>query len=213
MPDLPSLLPPAATLLERAAEQAMTRIGGIDLPLGDLWNPATCPAEFLPWLGWGLSIDFWDTDWTVAEKRAAILTTLQLQKAKGTRQSLRAVLDRFDPLIALVEWFEADPVMAPHTIRLELPLPADSAVVYDEALVLALLRDIAQVKPVRVHMEAVHKLVAVTGAWLDGGAITLGFVRFEGAADTVIEPAWATYLQTELGEPLQAPDGQFWEHT
>jgi hypothetical protein len=57
----------------------------------------------------------------------------------------------------------------------------------------------------------VHKLVAVTGAYLEGGAITLGFVRFEGTADTVIEPAWATYLQTETGEPLQAPDGTFLE--
>lgn len=213
MPDEPSLLPPASTPLLRAAEQATVRIGQIDLPLGDLWNPATCPAQFLPWLGWGLSIDFWDTDWTEAEKRAAIAATLNLQKSKGTRLSLRAVLDRFDPLINLVEWFEADPAMIPHTIRLELPLPADSAVVYDAPLITALLRDIAQVKPVRVEIAAVQKLVAVTGAYLDGGAVTLGFVRFEGTADTVIEPIWATYLQTEQGEPLQSTDGSFLEHT
>lgn len=213
MADVPSLLPPATTPLERAAEQAMARIGDVEIPLDQLWNPSTCRAEFLPWLAWGLSIDFWDADWTIAEKRTAIAGTLVQQMRKGTRTSLRAVLDRFDPLIGLVEWFQSNPQMTPHTARLELPLPDESAVVYDEALITALLRDIAQVKPVRVHMEAVHTLRAATEAWLEGGAMTASYARFNGVADTLIEPEWATYLQTELGEPLLGGAGEFLEVT
>lgn len=207
----PSLLPPATTPLLRATEQATARIGDIGLPLGDLWNPAACPPEFLPWLAWGLSIDFWDPDWTVPEKRIAIASTLTDQMRKGTRQSLRAVLDRFDPLIGLVEWFEANPRLTPHTIRLELPLPDDSAVVYDNALITALLRDIAQVKPVRVHMAAVHRLTAAAGLWLEGAAWLGIALRLDGQADETVEPEWATYLQTEQGEPITDAAGVFLE--
>lgn len=206
-----SLLPPNATTLERAVAGAGARISDIPAPLADLWNPATCPEELLPWLAWGLSIDIWNSDWTEAEKRAAIADAVPFQRRKGTRTSLRLVLDRFDTMIGLVEWFEANPPLDPYLIRLELPLPMDSAVVYDEALVAALLRDIAQVKPLRVHMKAVHKLVAVSAAYLDGGASAMNFVRFEGEADTTIDPIWATYLQTEQGEPILGGAGEFLE--
>lgn len=211
MTDQATLLPPATTPLLRATEQATARLGDIALPLGDLWNPAVCPPEFLPWLGWGLSIDFWDPDWTTTEKRVAIAGTLTEQMRKGTRLSLRAVLDRFDPLIGLVEWFEANPKLDPYTIRLELPLPDDSNVVYDEALITALLRDIAQVKPVRVHMAAVHRLTASAGLWLEGAAWLGTYLRLDGDADETVEPEWATYLQTEQGEPITDAGGNFLE--
>ena len=211
MSDVDSLLPPATSTMERAVEQATARIGAIGLPLADMWNPALCPAEYLPWLAWGLSIDFWDPDWTVAEKRAAIAATLTQQMAKGTPLSLRAVLDRFDPLIQLVEWFDANPRLDPYTIMLELPLPEVSAVVYDEALIAALLRDIAQVKPVRVHMLAAQRLTASAGIWLKGGAQLAVHLRVTGTADETVEPEWATYLQTEDGEPITDDFGTFLE--
>ncbi|WP_247319438.1 phage tail protein I, partial [Ralstonia pseudosolanacearum] len=40
-----TLLPPNATPLERRAAQAGGRIERVPVPLRDLWNPATCPAE------------------------------------------------------------------------------------------------------------------------------------------------------------------------
>jgi phage tail P2-like protein len=211
MPDLPTLLPPGTTPMVRAAEQAMARIGDIGLPLEDLWNPATCPLAFLPWLAWGLSIDFWDADWTEAEKRAAIAGTIEAQRCKGTRASLRAVLDRFDPLIGLVEWFEAAEPMDPGTIRLDLPLPGDTAVDWNNDLVAALLRDIAQVKPLSVHMDAVYLVRAQTSAWLDGAAWGVAMVRFDTVADEVIEGFWADYLQTEIGEPIAGAEPAFLE--
>ena len=58
---MPSLLPPNATVLETATEEAMHQpISAINVPVRDLWNPAKCPLTLLPWLAWALSVDEWD---------------------------------------------------------------------------------------------------------------------------------------------------------
>src|SRR5690606_20648556 len=138
-----TLLPPNVSPLEMALEETTARLSEVPVPLRALWDPQTCPAELLPWLAWGVSIDFWDTDWPLSEKRAAIASAIDDQRRKGTRASLREVLDRFDPLIQIVEWWQDRDTMEPHTFRLELPLAIESEVEYDTALVTALLRDIA----------------------------------------------------------------------
>ena len=204
-----TILPPNATALERGLDQVEeARLDAIDLPIDDLWNPDRCPASLLPWLAWGISIDIWDTNWTEAQKRNAIASAIEDQRRKGTRASLRTVLDRFDPLIEIVEWFEDRGTLDPHTFRLELPLKTVSAVEYDTALVTALLRDIATVKPLRSHMFAVHRMKAQVHAWLLGAGQGAGHVRLDTQADTTAatDPAWASYLQTEDGEPIRMED-------
>lgn len=123
------------------------------------------------------------------------------------------MLDRFDPLIGLVEWFEDRDALDPYTFRLELPLLSQSDVVYDEKLVEQILRDIAQVKPVRAHMQAVFRLKADAEAWLLSAAQLLGLDRMEAQADraSALDPEWLNYLTTEEGEPLLAEAGQFME--
>lgn len=208
-----SLLPSCSTELERGLEATMARLSDVPVPLRLLWTPATCPARLLPWLAWGVSIDFWNADWSEAQKREAIAGAITAHRLKGTPASLRAVLDRFDPLIRLVEWFEDRDTLAPHTFRLELPLAAESAVPYNEALVAALLRDIAAVKPLRSHMLAVHALRAQAGAFLLAPAQLAGLSRLDTFLDldAPADPAWATYLLTEFGEPIAGPDGVFLE--
>lgn len=202
----PSLLPPNASAFERATEASMMLAFGIPVDVARLWNPATCPAALLPWLAWGLSVDLWDADWPEATKRAAIADAIPFQRRKGTRASLRTVLDRFDPLIRIVEWFEANPIGLPHTFRLELPLSDESAVIYDEALVAALLRDIAAVKPVRSHMQAVHRLVMRTSAYLLSAAQPLSYVRLDCVADVSGLPDSSPLLATEDYQLLLAED-------
>lgn len=209
------LLPPNSTAAEHALAQSVARLSDVPVPIRDLWNPATCPATFLPWLAWGLSIDFWDSAWTEAQKRAAIADAIEQQRRKGTPASLRAVLDRFDPMIAMVEWFDDPDTLDPHTFRLELPLAAESAVAYSDALILALLRDIAKVKPLRSHMQAVHALMAQANAWLLGAGQAAGLVRLDGAGDldAATDPFWDNLLQTEDGEPILQESGAWLEVT
>lgn len=206
-----TILPPNSSRFERAIEASMAAALDIDFPLRHLWNPASCPADLLPWLAWGVSIDFWNPDWTEAEKRAAIAGAIEQQRRKGTRASLRAVLDRFDPMIEIVEWYQDRVNMAPHTFRLELPLAVETSAEYDEDLIAALLRDIAAVKPLRSHMFAVHRLRAQADLGLLSAANTAGAARLNMIADrdSAQDPAWATYLQTEDGEPLQDEDGEY----
>lgn len=208
------LLPPNASVLERALVGAFDEVlADVPIAIDRLWNPATCPVELLPWLAWGLSIDLWDADWSEPVKRAAIADAIAFQRRKGTKASLRTVLDRFDPLIGIVEWFEDRPNLDAYTFRLELPMAADSDVDYSPDLVARILRDIATVKPVRAHMLAVHRLKAEAQAWLVSAASVAGYERIDCDADitTALDPAWNNYLQTEDGEPILAEDGAYLE--
>lgn len=209
----PSLLPPASTEIEKALEQVALGLADLPTPVRDVWSPATCPIGLLPWLAWGVSIDLWDSAWSEERKRAAVADAIAFQRRKGTPASLRTVLDRIDPFIKLVEWFEDRDTLAPYTFRLELPLLAESTAVYDEKLVDQILRDIAQVKPVRAHMQAVFRLKADAEAWLLSSSHIVGLDRIDAAADraTALQPEWLNYLTTEQGEPLLTETSQFLE--
>ncbi|MEK7454070.1 MAG: phage tail protein I [Pseudomonadota bacterium] len=208
-----SILPPRSTRLQKALEQVTVDLLDLPVELRKLWSPEKCPASHLPWLAWGLSVDIWDANWPEAVKRAAIADAIAFQRRKGTPASLRTVLDRFDPLIGIVEWFEDRDTLAPYHFRLELPLLTQSDVYYDENLVTQILRDIAQVKPVRAHMLAVFRLRAQAQAWMMSAAQTGGLIRLTAGTDTTtaLDPVWATYLQTADGEPLLLADGIYLE--
>lgn len=214
MADTPHLLPPNASPIEKALSLAPAdSLDQVPVAVDQIWNPATCPTPLLPWLAWGLSIDIWDSEWSEMAKRAAIADAIQFQRRKGTPASLRTVLDRFDPLIGIVEWFEDRGTLDPYHFRLELPLLAESDVVYDETLVARILRDIAQVKPVRANMLAVFRVKMAAEAWLLSGARIGGLTRLEPNVDaqSALEPEWATYLQTADGEPILDGAGAFLE--
>ena len=208
-----SILPPRSTRLQKALEQVTVDLLDLPVELRKLWSPEKCPASHLPWLAWGLSVDIWDANWPEAVKRAAIADAIAFQRRKGTPASLRTVLDRFDPLIGIVEWFEDRDTLAPYHFRLELPLLTQSDVYYDENLVTQILRDIAQVKPVRAHMLAVFRLRAQAQAWMMSAPQTGGLIRLTAGTDTTtaLDPVWATYLQTADGEPLLLADGIYLE--
>ncbi|PZU67514.1 phage tail protein I [Sphingobium sp.] len=209
-----SILPPRSTVLQKALGRVADDLLDLPVELRKLWSPAECPASHLPWLAWALSVDIWDANWSEAVKRAAVADAIAFQRRKGTRASLRTALDRFDPLIKIVEWHEDRATLDPHNFRLELPLLADSDVVYDEELVSQILRDIAQVKPVRSHMTAVYRMQADVQAWLVSAAGIAGQGRLDERADTdaAQDPIWETYLQTEQGEPILAETRAFLEH-
>ncbi|WP_311270841.1 phage tail protein I [Sphingobium sp. WCS2017Hpa-17] len=209
----PSLLPPGSTPLQRNIEQAAASLLDIDVPLRQQWSPEDCPVEDLPWLVWGLSIDIWKSKWTEQQKREAAADAIAFQRRKGTRASLRTVLDRFDQLIEIVEWHQDRETLDPYSFRLELPLLAQSDVFYDEALVDEIMRDIAQVKPARAHMLAVYRVRAEAQAWLVSAAQAGGLTRLDSLADqaSALDPVWDSFLQTRDGEPILSRAGAFME--
>ena len=206
---LPSLLPPNALPLERALEAGTARLAQVDAPIGALWDPASMPADQLPFLAWALSVDNWDPDWSDAMKRQAVAESIALHRVKGTRASVEAVLARFDDLLEIVEWHEASPRAAPNTFDVLLPLvtapdDAPGGARSTAAFADAIIRDVTSVKPLREHMTLVQTLRLQSAIGLVGVARLASWQRqtLDLAVDT--SPAWDGYLQTEDGEPFEA---------
>jgi len=200
-----TLLPPNATLHEGAMEAALR--ADIDLTGADtLWNPATCPADVLPYLAWGVAISHWDPDWTEAEKRAAIAGAIPYHFRKGTRGAVEEVLARFHPLLEIIEWWEASPRRTPHTFEVRAPASIGAAFLTADTAA-AIIRDVAAAKPLRSHFDFVQVLEAQAFAWIANAGLSGSHHRADYSAvhDTSID--WGTLLQTEDGEPIFDVDG------
>lgn len=206
-----TLLPPNATPLERALEAGVSRISDIDTPIDTLLDPARIAAQWLPWLAWSLSVDAWDSAWPEATKRQAVAESIALHRMKGTRASVELILSRIDGLARVIEWHEDRDRLAPHTFEIEIPLViipgaaggarAQAAVVED------IITAVERVKPLREHLTVVQALALAGGVAVQGHARLAGYRRDDGILVNDTSPAWDFYLQTELGEPIQAETG------
>lgn len=87
-----SLLPPNASQQERALALAAGRVTNVPVPIRELWNPNTCPADKLAWLAWAFGVDEWDQNWPDEFKRASIRDAVLVQQRKGSVWSVRQVL-------------------------------------------------------------------------------------------------------------------------
>lgn len=85
-----TLLPPNSTLLERRIAETTAMLGELPIPLRSLWNPATIPAELLPYLAWTLSIEEeWSFARTEQERRDLVTASIELHRYKGTPYAVR----------------------------------------------------------------------------------------------------------------------------
>lgn len=207
-----SLLPPNSTPLERALE-AGARPEPIVTPVASIDDPETCPANLLPLLAWGLSVDSWDADWSEADKRAAIAGSIALHRIKGTRLSAEIVLARFDRLLRIIEWHEANPPRPPHTFEVILPIADDGATAggtrATAAFAEAIIREVTRVKPLREHFVLVQALLARASIGPQAVARPLLARRDDMAMVDDRSQPWETLLQNEDGEPLQSDDAGF----
>jgi phage tail P2-like protein len=196
-----TLLPHNATPLERALEQSTARLGDIALPIRELWDPATCPLDLLPWLAWALSTDRWETHWSEDQKRDAVANAIERQRKKGTPASIDAVLASFDALLTLTEWFEMQPRGEAHTFDVTLPLLLEDGTTggfrTSAEFAEAIIRDVTRTKPARSHFRLLQSLEAAGLVDIIGVGRTAGFVRLDTAADTTIERHGNTICRTK----------------
>ena len=146
-----TLLPPNASPLERAVEQATASFADLPVPLRELWNPDTCPVGLLPYLAWALSIDAWSSDWPEAIKRARVRQAMAIQRRKGTAESVRAVVESFGGAVALREWWQMEPRGLPHTFQLAVTLNGEGGAPASAAFTDAVIAEVRRTKPVRSH--------------------------------------------------------------
>lgn len=174
-----SLLPRNSTAAERAIEAAAARVGDVPTPLRDLWNPNTCPAELLPWLAWALSIDAWKSYWPEHVKRARIRTSLEIQRRKGTAQSVRQVVAAFGGAVQLREWWQLDPSGPPHTFEMVLTLSGEGGDIATAQYVDDVIAEVSRTKPVRSHFTFTQGLQGISGVGVVAGARTAVYRRLQ----------------------------------
>lgn len=168
------LLPPASSALERRLAEACSGISGLDVPLRDLWNPATCPASFLPYLAWSFSVDRWDEAWPESVKRRVVMDAFYIHQHKGTISAVRRVVEPFGFLIRVLEWWKTGE--APGTFRLNIGVQ-DQGIT--EQTYLELERLISDARPCSRHMLGMSIQLQVTGETriaagsYDGDAMTV----------------------------------------
>lgn len=166
-----SILPPNASGAERAIEAAILRAGSVPTPLRSVKRPAVCPPAFLPWLAWEWSVDGWNNDWTVEQRRAAIAAAYGVHKIKGTVGAIKRALSAIGYRTRVVEWFENGG--APYTFDVEIE-------VEDRGITDAVYRDAETVanatKNARSHLVTVRAIARTTGRAYIGVATTVGEV-------------------------------------
>ncbi|WP_333840521.1 phage tail protein I [Novosphingobium sp.] len=208
-----SLLPPNATDLETALAEVGLRLENVDMPIADLWNPATCPIAALPWLAWTLSIDRWDAEWTDERKRAATASAIADQRRKGSVAAVREAMTAIDGLLELVEWHQASPRRTPHTFELRLPVVGRDGVAggarCSVATTMQIIADVTRVAPARSQFDVVLDLTVAGAGAVRGAARTALYRRMALPGTDTSGIAWGALLQTEAGEPLTDDTGEF----
>ena len=114
-----SLLPPNASELERN----ITRVGKAAFALPSIRvikDIAAVPSQFLPFIAWQRSVDYWDESWQEELKRKVIKESRDLHRLKGTPAAIKKALEPFGYEVTLIEWFNAEPNLVPGTFNLEL---------------------------------------------------------------------------------------------
>ena len=145
------LLPINATAQERALSLTTGRLGAVPVPVGELWDPLTCPVGILPWLAWSLAVDPWDSDWTETQKRQAISKSIEVHRVKGTIGALTRALQAIG-----YECVVNDQTGTPYVFRVGVdvtsgPVGED---VYSQAREISL-----KVKNARSHLLSIDSLI------------------------------------------------------
>lgn len=98
------LLPSNSTPFERGlAEAGSIRDLNPDV-IRTLWNADLCPPAFLPYLGWSLSVDFWELATTDDQRRELIRNAIQWHRKRGTPWAIKQALAAFGyPVLDLIE--------------------------------------------------------------------------------------------------------------
>ncbi|GHE88265.1 hypothetical protein GCM10016455_05500 [Aliiroseovarius zhejiangensis] len=93
MSDFETLLPPNATPLERAIEEAaaLDHRGLVDT-VQSIGSTEDCPASALPFHAWAASVEDWNAGWSEDTKRAVVASSIRVHRRKGTLGAVRAAV-------------------------------------------------------------------------------------------------------------------------
>lgn len=135
-------------------------LDAIEQPHRALWNPDTCPLEFLPWLAWAMGVEAWRSEWPEAIKRALVRNAIQVQRQRGTLKSVRDTVASFGGAISIREWWQTAPKGTPHTFELVFTMTGQDGEQASAAFVQDVMAEVSRVKPLRSHFTFIQGLSA-----------------------------------------------------
>ncbi|AGP43081.1 MULTISPECIES: phage tail protein I [Enterobacterales] len=169
------LLPVGSSALEVAAAAACAELATMPVPLRELWDPATCPLNLLPYLAWAFSVDHWDEDWTEEAKRNVVSSAFFVHRHKGTIGAIRRVVENLGYTLSIKEWWQLLTIPGSFQLAIEtydLELTSENL---DEIELL-----INETKPVS------RKLLGLTFQRTVSGPIYVGARSYDGEQVTVL---------------------------
>ncbi|MEM6602493.1 MAG: phage tail protein I [Pseudomonadota bacterium] len=117
MPDQ-HLLPHNATQFEKDLSETLGRITDVPIEITKIADIENCPENFLPWLAWAYSVDYWDPALPAADKRALLREAFDIHRFKGTLGALKKALNILNINYDVLEWFEFSG--EPYTFRINI---------------------------------------------------------------------------------------------
>ncbi len=150
------LLPPNATIQERALSETTARISNIPTLQHTMYNPETCPASVLPWLAWALSVDDWDTSWTEDQQRWIIASSLTIHKHKGTIGAVKSAMEGLGFSVQIQEWFNQIPAGDEYTYKILIGV---DQVGFDLASLNKVRLVVETTKNLRSHMTKIEPII------------------------------------------------------
>ncbi len=121
--EVPTLLPPNASPLERRIEQLLAaKFAKLDVDIvRAIKDPYQTPYELLPWLAWEYSVDWYNDLWPEELKRNWIAKSPKLHLEKGTPWAVEDALETLGLKADWVDWFADDEGQKPAgTFRMEV---------------------------------------------------------------------------------------------
>lgn len=169
-----AMLPPNASPLMRAVSRADARLLDVNTEfLRTLNDPATCPAELLPYLAHRRAVRVWDPTWPIATMRAVVSSAYAVKARGGTRGALEDALDALGIGLRVEEWFEYGG--APYRFRLSLTLPPGEG--WDARQQGVIFRTARQAKNARSRLEALQIHASGSGAPVYMSAVVHSRIR------------------------------------
>lgn len=123
-----SLVPSNHRLKEHALAAVLEQLRLDPGAMETLWDAWRCPAAFLPYLAWSLSVDLWDDGWDEVRKRRAIAESPEYHRRKGTAQAVADAAAYTGRETTMLEWHHFVPERRRGTFVVQAHLSDNEAV-------------------------------------------------------------------------------------
>ena len=152
-----SLLPINASQLLKDLESSSLKATSLEALNRYITNPDLAPDNILPWLAFSVSVDDWSDNWPKVIKREMIKNSISLHQIKGTKRAIQKALEIIGVAGEIVEWWELNPRMTPHSFNITAYLN-DNINEYADVIIgldtqKKLINLIENVKPARSHFN------------------------------------------------------------